>query len=85
MARRRVALVDHRNSDGVGETGANVPQSLVCRSTAVISPRVPVRLYRSGPSISDLAHRIPLEYNRSGSSIVDPTSRAAYRFTELGI
>jgi hypothetical protein len=82
--RRRMALVGHRNSAGVGEAGANVLRALVCRSTAVISLRVPVRLHRSGPSISDLAHRIPSEYIRSGPSIVDPTSRAAYRFTELG-
>ena len=68
----------------VGEAGANVLRALVCRSTAVISLRVPVRLHRSGPSISDLAHRIPSEYIRSGPSIVDPTSRTAYRFTELG-
>jgi hypothetical protein len=85
MTRRRMALVGHRNSDGVGEAGANVPRALVCRSTAVISPHVPVRLYRSDPSISDLAHRIPSEYIRSGPSIVDPTSCAAYRFIELGI
>jgi hypothetical protein len=85
MARRRMALVGHQNSNRVGEAGVNVPWALVCRSTAVISPRVPVRLYRSGPSISDLAHRIPSEYIRSGPSIVDPMSRASYRFTGLGI